>query len=529
MTKFSAPPLSRDQLVLFPERLDQIIAQDHCVRMVDDILVRLDWSKWEQLYDGRIGQPPIHPRVIASVILYGILCRIRSSRSLEEALTVRNDFRWLVEGRTIDHTTISEFRRKNADQLKDLFVQIVLVARDLGHVPLASLGFDGTRMRANNRKTGTRTPEELRKAKAELEAKFAKLEAKSAAADQQDDERLGSDSDHKLNKELADVNRRSKQVDAALAEIERLTHEGEKVPARIPITDPESRVTPNKEGGFAPNFTPHATVDIDSGMVVSAGVISRTDEDKHMLAAVEDVKESFGLDKVPGELLADGMMSTGENLAKCEEAGIDFYSPIKLGGGADNPAVREDPQVPVADADIERLPTTTTKKKDGTKSTKFNKNAFVYDAEADCYYCPAGKQLSYLNKTSQVENGRKRIRSRYKADESDCAGCPLAERCFSGKTKSRQISHEQHEAKRIEHAEKMSSDEAKKKYSRRRHPGERPFAMIKGHFGARRFLTRGRAGVRNEWLWLTSAFNLHRLLRLIVSAPDPPALQPPAS
>ena len=73
---------------------------------------------------------------------------------------------------TIDHTTISEFRRKNADQLKDLFVQIVLVARDLGHVPLASLGFDGTRMRANNRKTGTRTPEELRKAKAELEEKF---------------------------------------------------------------------------------------------------------------------------------------------------------------------------------------------------------------------------------------------------------------------------------------------------------------------------------------------------------------------
>jgi transposase len=529
MTNFAAPPLSRDQIVLFPERLDQIIPENHRVRMIDDILGRLDWAKWEQLYNGRIGQPPIHPRVIASVILYGILCRIRSSRSLEEALTVRSDFRWLVEGRTIDHTTISEFRRKNAHQLKDLFVQIVLVARDLGYVPLAALGFDGTRMRANNRKTGTRTPEELRKAKAELEAKFRELEAKTAAADQQDDERLGDDSDHKLSEELADVDRRRKQVDAALAEIERLTGEGEKVPARIPVTDPESRVTPNKEGGFAPNYTPHATVDIDSGMVVSADVISNTDEDKHMLAAVQDVKESFGLDEVPGELLADGMMSTGDNLAKCEEAGIDLYSPIKLGGGPDNPAVREDPRVPVAEADIEGLPTTTTKKKDGTKSTKFNKNAFVYDAEADCYYCPAGKPLAYTNKTSQVENGRKRIRYRYKADVTDCAGCPLAERCLGGKAKSRQVSHEQHEAKRIAHAEKMSSDEAKQKYSRRRHPGERPFAMIKGHFGARRFLTRGRERVRNEWLWLTSAFNLHRLLRLIASDPDPPASQAPAS
>ena len=355
MAHFANPPLSRDQLVLFPERLDQAIPADHSVRLIDDILGKLDWSHWEQQYHGRIGQPPIHPRVLAGVILYGLLCRIRSSRSLEEALTVRIDFRWLVEGRTIDHTAISEFRRKNPDALKNLFVQIALVARDLGHLPLATLAFDGTRMRANNRKTGTRTPEELRKAKEELEAKFTELEAKTAEADTCDDEQLGTNCGLELREELADVERRRKQVDAALAEINRLEDEGEKVPARIPITDPESRVTPNKEGGFAPNYTPHATVDAESGMIVSAGVISNTDEDKHMLSAVQDVKESFGLDEVPGEMLADGMMSTGDNLAKCEAAGIDLYSPIKLGSGEDNPAVRPDPSAPVAQEDLARL------------------------------------------------------------------------------------------------------------------------------------------------------------------------------
>lgn len=522
MAKFAAAPLTRDQLVLFPEKLDQVIPADHNVRLVDEILGRLDWSQWEQLYHGRIGQPPIHPRVVASVILYGILCRIRTSRALEEALTVRNDFRWLVEGRTIDHTTLSEFRRKNSDALKNLFVQIALVARDLGHLPLATLGFDGTRIRANNRKTGTRTPEELRKAKQELEAKFIELEAKTAEADSSDEERLGQASDHQLSKELADVNRRRQQVDAALAEIDRLTSEGEKVPARIPVTDPQSRVTPNKEGGFAPNYTPTATVDVDSGIIVSADVISNTDEDKHMLSAVEDVKESFGLDQAPGELLADGMMSTGDNLAKCEEAGIDLYSPIKLGSGLDNPAVRDDPSEPVAEANLDRLPATTTKKKDGTKSIKFNKDAFVYDADRDCYWCPAGKQLPYTHKTSQVENGRQRVRFRYKAEAVDCAACPLAQRCISGQAKQRQVGHEQHEAKRIAHADKMSQAESKTKYSRRRHAGERPFAMIKGHFGARRFLTRGLDRIRQEWLWLSSAFNLHRLLRLIASDPDPP-------
>lgn len=522
MMRFARPPLSRDQLVLFPERLDQAIPADHSVRLVDEILGRLDWSEWEQRYHGRIGQPPIHPRVIASVILYGILCRIRTSRSLEEALLVRSDFRWLVEGRTIDHTTLSEFRRNNSDSLKNLFVQIALVARELGHLPLTTLAFDGTRMRANNRKRGTRTPEELRKAKQELQAKFTELEAKAATADAIDDEQLGADSGHALSKELADVERRRKQVDAALAEIDRLEAAGEKVPARVPITDPESRVTPNKEGGFAPNYTPHATVDVDSGMIVSADVISNTDEDKHMLAAVEDVKKSFGLEKAPDELLGDGMMSTGDNLAKCEEAGIDFYAPIKLGSGADNPAVRPNPSEPIAAADIDRLPTTTTKKKDGTKSTKFSKDAFVYDVTADCYWCPAGKRLPYTNQTSQVENDRRRIRFRYLAAVSDCGGCPLADRCLSGRAKQRQVGHEQHEAKRIAHAQKMSTEAAQQKYARRRHAGERPFAMIKGHFGARRFLTRGRDRVRDEWRWLTSAFNLHRLLRLLMSDPDPP-------
>lgn len=521
MVYFARPPLDRDQLVIFPERLDQAIGADHSVRLVDEILGRLDWSLWEQQYNGRIGQPPIHPRVIAGVILYGILCRIRSSRALEEALTVRNDFRWLAEGRTIDHTTISEFRRKHAEALKDLFVQIALVARELGHLPLETLAFDGTRMRANNRKSGTRTPDELRQAKEELAAKFAALEAKAAQADAADDEQLGTDHGHELSEELADVERRRRQVDAALAEIDRLEAAGEKVPNRIPITDPESRVAPNKDGGFAPNYTPHATVDVDSGIIVSADVISNTDEDKHMLPAVEDVKESFDLDEAPGEMLADGLMSTGENLAGCEEADIDLYSPIKL-GSEDNPAIRSDLSEPVAEADLDRLPTTTTKKKDGTSSTKFNKDAFVYDEENDCYWCPAGKQMPYANKTSQVENGRTRERFRYKADAADCAGCPLAEHCLSGNAKQRQVSHEQHEAKRVAHAEKMSREESQRKYARRRHPGERPFAMIKSHFGARSFLTRGRDRVRNEWLWLSSAFNLHRLLRLIANGPDPP-------
>ena len=357
---------SRDQLVLFPTRLDDAIEANHRVRLLDDILGHLDWSAWEASYQLTRGQPPIHPRIIAGVILYGLLTRIRSSRALEEALTVRLDFRWLVEGRSIDHTTISEFRRKNSDGLQSLFVQVVLLAREMGCLTLTSLAFDGTRIRASNCRGAARTPERLQEMKAELATKFAELEAKTVAMDTQEEESLGDRSLHELSDELSDVKRRRAKVDAALAELERIETAGQKVPKYLPTTDPESRVLPNKEGGYAPNYTPLAMMDVDSGLIVSADVIPSTDEDKYLIPAIDDVQEQFDLPAAPPAVLADGLMATGDNLAACEARGITLYSPISGSNNANNPAIRDDPSQPVAVEDRTRLPTKTYTQK-GTK------------------------------------------------------------------------------------------------------------------------------------------------------------------
>ena len=83
---FKSPPECRDQIILFPEKLDRAIPSDHPVRVLDDILKRIDWKPWEAKYSLVRGQPPIHPSVIAGVILYGILKRIRTTRALEEAI-----------------------------------------------------------------------------------------------------------------------------------------------------------------------------------------------------------------------------------------------------------------------------------------------------------------------------------------------------------------------------------------------------------------------------------------------------------
>lgn len=357
--------------------------------------------------------------------------------------------------------------------------------------------------------------------KKELAAKYAELEAKTARADEQDDEVFGEQSSHTLSDELADVERRRKQVDAALAELERMEQAAETIPQSLPITDPQSRVTPNKEGGFAPNYTPLATVDVDGGLIASADVIASTDEDKHLIPAIEDVQEQFGLATPPEEVLADGMMATGDNLAECAARNVTLYSPLPGHNDAENPALREDPTQPVPEEARDCLPTKQVSRK-GEKSQQLDKQAFVYDEDKDCYWCPEGKKLSYATTTWDRHHGRRRARRRYKALPENCAACALRGLCLQGRAKQRTINREQHESLRVAHAAKMSTDEARVKYSRRRHPGERPFAVIKHQFGARRFLLRGIEKVKQEWLWLTSAFNLHRLFGFIRSGVDPP-------
>lgn len=517
MTRWAEAPEQREQIVLFAERLENAVPAEHSVRLLEEILGRLDWSVWEEKYHVRLGQPAIHPRVLASVLLYGLLTRIRSSRALEEALFVRLDFRWLAEGRSIDHSTLSEFRRKNTQELKELFIQVVRVARSLGLVSFERLGFDGTRIRANNRRSGTRTPEELRQERDELTAKFEDWTRQAEAEDARDEELFESRGTHELPAEMRDGQRRREQIDALLANLEQANQEGRAVPKRVPVTDLEARVMPNKDGGHAPNYTPLATVDIASGLIVRADVLNVVNEDAHLVPAIEEVQQQFALTSAP-EVLTDGLNGTGANLAACEERGISLISPCPT-PDPNNPALRVDPTKPVPEADWDRLPVHRVK---GQKQTQLDKSAFVYDAERNCYWCPLGQPLKFAATTSEASGSGRRIRSRYKADVQACVACPLRARCLQGKASARQVNHEQYEVHRQRHAQKMATPEAQATYALRRHPGERPFAMIKQHFGLRRFLLRGLHQVQDEWRWAATAFNLHRLMSLLQCRAGPP-------
>jgi len=138
--KYRPAPIARDQLVLIPTSLGDLIAADHPIRLFDEILDQLDWKIFEQDYRiEKRGQPPIAPRILAAVLLFGIHRNVRSSRSLEYQLNCNIEFMWLAHGHKIDHSTLAGFRSKHTKAIKQLHRELTQFAKRLGLVNLRAL------------------------------------------------------------------------------------------------------------------------------------------------------------------------------------------------------------------------------------------------------------------------------------------------------------------------------------------------------------------------------------------------------
>jgi transposase len=510
MSYFAQPTLGRDQLALIPTTLNDAIPEDHEVRLLDDILQTQDWSSWEVEYSLRRGQPPIPPRVLASVILYGLLRRIRSSRVLEYLTGHNVDFLWLTEGRTIDHTTLCKFRTRFKQPLKKLFLGLNRTAMAMGLIRLGEVTFDGTRVKANNGRCHVWTAASVEKQLAELATEFDRLLAKTQETDAAEDERFGLMSSTKLPPELADVEARRqrlrealKRLQAADASRRREGIDPTKNPAQLPRTDIDSTTLPNKEGGYAPNYTPTAAVDAHRDFIVDAEVLPHANENTEVLPMVDRVKEGFGQN--PAAVLADGLNATGPNIVGLEQQGVEFLSPAAASQPiAENPAVRPDPQQPVPEAAWGQLPIS-------PQTKKLDKSCFVFVSETDVYYCPCGHVLTFEKTKPDVRQGQKITLRVYRC--AGCEGCLLAERCVSAKSQGgRTITRDIYTADRERHAAKMATPGSRARYGRRFHAGETPFGWLKQVLGLRQFLLRGLEKVRTEWLWACTAYNLRKLL-----------------
>ena len=506
---WARPAVCREQIVLFAPTLDEAISEDHTVRLFDESLRTMDWSAWEAHYPHDKGRPPIHPRVMASAILYGFSLGTRASRKLEYLISHNVDFIWLVEGLTIDYSTICKFRVRFKDELKLLFRQICQLAMRMGLIRLNQVALDGTRVRANNSSSCMATAETLQERLEELDRQIAKMFEEADDADKQEGLFDDDDPPSKLPPGLSKLQDRRDRMQQALEAAQKSDAARRKQaknadrPARAPYTDPDSKVLPNKEGGFGVNYTPLATTDGERGFIVDTEVIQDSQEQATTLDSVDRIEDELG--EKPQAMLADGLHATGHNVAGMEERNVDFYSPLESGQPAeDSPVLRDDLSQPVAEEHWKDLPR--------NSQQRLDRSAFVYDVERDVYWCPMGKELKF-HQHKNVARACGTVRYRiYRC--SACQGCSLASVCMAKNSTARTVQRDaHHEEQREAHATKMATEEAKEIYRRRMWIGETPFGVLKSVMGQRQFLLRGLEKVKTEWLWACTGFNLAKFVR----------------
>jgi transposase len=511
MDYWAKPGLDRVQALLFYPTLDESISQEHPVRLLDEVLRAQDWSDWVQEYNGRIGQPPIPPWVLAGVILYGLMRRVRSSRQLEYACGHNIDFMWLAEGRTIDHDTLCKFRTKFKDPLKQLFKDVGRLAMKMGLIQLVEVAFDGTRVKANASRFHTWTAARVEEVLRELEAQVEQMLGEAETIDAGDTAQWGESPSRELPAELADAKQRQEKLKQVLEELraadEARKKNCRKTPAQMPKADTDSTVMPNKEGGYAPNYTPAVATDGVADFIVDCDVIAGPNEQNELLASVDRIEENFG-QKI-GSVSADKAFGTGPNLEGMEKRNVNFHTPVESPLPQDgNPAKREDPQQPVPEAQWPNLPRNDKK--------KLAKCCFAYDEARDMYYCPLGKELPYAETNKYDSSQGPRMSRIYRC--KNCANCPLGKECLDPKAKrGRTICRDAHEPARERMHAKMQTEEGRKTYNRRMHVGETPFAIIKGILGVRQFLLRGLEKVQTEWRWVCTAYNLKKLIAALAA------------
>lgn len=144
---------NRAQTLLFPVSIDEAIAHDNEVRLIDLFVEKLDLGElgFDISFDEN-GRPAYHPADLIKLFIYGYMNRIRSSRQLEKECKRNIEVLWLLKHLAPDHNTISNFRRDNKKAIKGVFRQTVKMAQYFNLIGGTLIAGDSTKLRAQNSK-----------------------------------------------------------------------------------------------------------------------------------------------------------------------------------------------------------------------------------------------------------------------------------------------------------------------------------------------------------------------------------------
>ena len=338
---------------LLPPSVDEWLPEQHLARFVVEVIEGLDLRAMSGSYRGS-GSASYHPSMLLGLVIYGYATGVFSSRKLERATYDSVAFRFIAANDHPDHDTIAAFRRRFLGPIEELFVQVLLLAREMGLLRLGTISVDGTKVHANASRHSALSYEHAGKIEAQLKAEVADLMAKAEAADQAE-----LPDGMSIPDELALREKRLMKLAEARAKIaararERYAREqaehlakmaareakiaatgktpGGKPPAppvegplptdQINLPDEDSRIMPVAGGGFEQCYNAQAVVAAGS-LLVLANDVTQAANDKQqiepMLGKLGALPDAMGK---PENLLADAGYFSAANVEACERAGI---------------------------------------------------------------------------------------------------------------------------------------------------------------------------------------------------------------
>jgi transposase len=459
----------RNQSTLFPECLEDWIAEDNPVRAIDLFVEELGLAElgFCGVDPEATGRPSYHPAVLLKLYIYGYLNRVQSSRRLEREAGRNVEVMWLTSRLAPDHKTIADFRKDNGLAIRKVCARFVELCRKMGLLTTASVAIDGSKFKAVNNRDKNFTRAKVERRRAQLEESVARYLSQLDTADRQEPSEALALKTERLKEKL--VKLRSEMQRLAEIEKQMLVSPDQ----QISLTDPDSRsMATSGRGSGVVGYNVQVAVDTEHHLIVTHEVTNVGSDRSQLANVAQEAKAVLQVDTL--DAVADRGYFHGEEILACDQAGIVVTLPKPLTSGAKS-------------------------------AGRFGKQDFAYLPEDDVYRCPAGERLRYYY--TNEEDGQ--MLRRYWTNA--CRTCELKHRCTTGT--QRRITRWEHE--HVLEAVQKRLDENPQAMRQRRETVEHPFGTMKARMGATHFLTKTLPKVATEMALSVLAYNLTRVINIV--------------
>jgi transposase len=518
-SKVTFKPYTMDQPSLLPPSLEELIPEDHLVRVVNRVMDELDLEPILNEYKGG-GTSSYHPRMMLEVLVYAYTQKVNSSRQIAKGMRENVNFMWISGNNRPDFRTINRFRSSVMKEgIEVVFGEVLQYLIEGGYVTLENYFLDGTKIEANANKYKWVWAKSTAKYKARLQEKIQELlqnieaenDAEQEAYGDKDLEEVGGENKQgggggidsealqkrieRLNERLADTlkNKRDARTKTMRTLKEdylprqKKYEEQEKILAgrnSYAKTDRDATFMRMKEdamlnGQLKPGY--NVQIGTENQFVVGFSIHQKTNDMNVLIPHLDQVQKRLG--RLPRTVVADAGYGSEENYAYLEQRGIEG---------------------------VVKYPLFNKQQKRSWRKQRFRVDNWVYDPERDEYVCPNQKRLTYQgNRARTTDNGYRTSIREYEC--GSCAACLLKPQCTRAVGNRRfginpTLNHYQQQAR-----EKLVSDQGRRLRSRRGVEVETVFGRIKQDWGFRRFTLRGMDKVRIEWGLLCIAHNIAKL------------------